>query len=1640
MVWTLVVISLLVFGGFLSVNFSDNNNASAAILYVGGSGGGNYTTIQAAISAANSGDTIYVYNGTYNENLNINKRLILIGEDNSTTKIKGTGGGDVIYVASNKVVIKGFTINNSGTNNWDAGIEINYANSCRIENCNISNNGKHGILFYYSPNNFMINNYVALNDRTGMLLYYSNNNQLLNNTIFKNGFGFQNQSWNNSGIYLDHSHNTTITGNSILNHQDNGISIAASNNNLLTYNTFQDNLHEIYWNLNDTGNQIYLNNFNKFPTISGSSSFRTWNSSKPLSYIYNNTNFTSYLGNYWGDYSGSDNNGNGVGETSYYINPGWDYFPLMKPFQNYRIIPSTIKAQMNETSFKRKYTTVSLNMTNATQNATISGDFNGTINITNLKIVLLTSSSFSGKGFFRSNWSAVVDSKPYTGIWQGMLYKDPKLRKMHLKGVTLGGLQGITEGVLLESSKGSGTYNLYTSNWTISYLGPHLTFAQLMLNGSVSYQQTKPTTAKIYILQSSLKGTAAGYYNASLDIVLTHVRIKDNTCPYDGEGFSIITYTSKYGTGQGWTYDKKISTYIVKQTGFFTKPLWGIIFCELYDTGQVRKLTISIVRVDIGLPPRPILEIVVWGPLRVSPGQKANYFVEYRNIGLKPALNTDINLTLSNKTTHISNTPNGKYDSNKHEITWRRNISAASMKTVRTKCKIKWGISMGTKLLFIGYIQDYLENKTLALDTFISNVTPARDPNYKYGFEGNVSPGQQLNFTIEYENEGLGIAFGVYFTDTLSEFLDDTTLTIGPVISVNNGSEIAPAGAYNPETRTISWFVGEVGPAHGGYANISVNVSNSVSNGDEIINYGIVYFPSVPEITRTNGIVSMVRINQLPTAKANAKVVVKTLESVLFDGSGSLDSDGIIENYTWEFGDGEFGFGQMVSHVFLDNDNYIVRLTVIDNDGGEDSHQISVRVENRPPKAMLEVNTTAIYVNEKVTFNASQSTDLDGTVLDYYFDFGDGENSGWITDTSIEHVYKNGRETFNAKLSVRDDDGTVNVNIAEANITVTSRGPTANLTADKLEAMTYENIIFDATYSKASAGYINQYFFDFGDGSDSGWTSTPEAVYQYTDGTRVYTARLTVKDDEGLTDTAEFDIKINNRNPTAEAGINQVTNTNHAIEFDGSSSSDMDGKLKTFIWDFGDGAKDTGMKVSHAYKDDGQYTVTLTVTDDNGAEGVDTCLITVNNVKPVAGFTVTPEEGNLSTIFKFTSTSYDTDGAITKYSWAFGDGIISDLSNPTHQYKAIGTYSIILYVQDDDSALSDTFGLKVTVANQPPIAIAHASATTAKAGEEITFDARESYDPDGTIINYKWNFGDSGTAYGESVKHSYFAQGSYTVTLVILDDAQKQVSTTLEITILKTDIDSDGDDIPDSLDPDDDNDGMPDVWELKYGLDPTDHKDAQIDIDIDQLYNLDEFLHNTDPKNPDTDGEGLLDGQEVKIYKTNASNPDTDGDTYNDKIDAYPLDPTRHALEAEDRGWKLELPFYLILLIIIIIIIIIALIPAVVRKRRRGMIGRPYTEDKTLHELSQDVLSDSDGVYHSISRAQLQRGLESKFSSGTLSEQTYKYIRNDLLYTEYDLTAQEGQAAEDKEGLGTQPIEPIEPTQPTQQSEDAGDR
>lgn len=132
------------------------------------------------------------------------------------------------------------------------------------------------------------------------------------------------------------------------------------------------------------------------------------------------------------------------------------------------------------------------------------------------------------------------------------------------------------------------------------------------------------------------------------------------------------------------------------------------------------------------------------------------------------------------------------------------------------------------------------------------------------------------------------------------------------------------------------------------------------------------------------------------------------------------------------------------------------------------------------------------------------------------------------------------------------------------------------------------------------------------------------------------------------------------------------------------------------------------------------------------------------------------------------------------------------------------------------------------------------------------------------IENYSWtcyeleNF----KLYGPTPNYTFNTPGIYNINLTVEDAEGNKGVDTIIVTVNDAISDTDGDGLPDETDDDTDGDGMPDDWEEEHGLDPKDPSDANKDYDGDGLTNLEEFNAGTDPQNPDTDGDGILDGED----------------------------------------------------------------------------------------------------------------------------------------------------------------------------------
>lgn len=207
--------------------------------------------------------------------------------------------------------------------------------------------------------------------------------------------------------------------------------------------------------------------------------------------------------------------------------------------------------------------------------------------------------------------------------------------------------------------------------------------------------------------------------------------------------------------------------------------------------------------------------------------------------------------------------------------------------------------------------------------------------------------------------------------------------------------------------------------------------------------------------------------------------------------------------------------------------------------------------------------------------------------------------------------------------------------------------------------------------------------------------------------------------------------------------------------------------------DFGDGsrAEGNGTEVRHTYREEGSYKVSLTVYDPWNANATCTAGINVKpNEKPMALFSYSPAEIKAGDEVRFTDSSTDPDGSVAKWSWNFGDGTTSADRNPRHTYTNPGSYTVMLTVEDENG-LKGTYYKEIIVEpmNYPPTADFTFLPKEPKAGEEISF-ADKSYDRDGNIVGWSWDFGDGSTSSEAEPVHVYTSAGNYTVTLTVRDN------------------------------------------------------------------------------------------------------------------------------------------------------------------------------------------------------------------------------------------------------------------------------
>ncbi|KJY85118.1 serine protease [Vibrio galatheae] len=246
------------------------------------------------------------------------------------------------------------------------------------------------------------------------------------------------------------------------------------------------------------------------------------------------------------------------------------------------------------------------------------------------------------------------------------------------------------------------------------------------------------------------------------------------------------------------------------------------------------------------------------------------------------------------------------------------------------------------------------------------------------------------------------------------------------------------------------------------------------------------------------------------------------------------------------------------------------------------------------------------------------------------------------------------------------------------------------------------------------------------------------------------------------------------------------------ISFDATGSSDSDGSITSYHWNFGDGSSSNNSMESHTYSAAGSYQVSLTVTDNDGLSDSETTTIQVTNALPTPVISITGSQSSyaVNELVSFVGAgSSDSDGYITSYEWDFGNGDGSDLIDVDYSYPSAGNYIVTLTVTDNAGA-SNSSNVTVSVID-PYVLVAPSNLAATVDGLQVTLTWQDNslsetnyiverggkrrgkvtFEPIATLDM-------NTTSYAETVE-----PGDYTYRVTVINVSQQLSSDTLKVTV-----------------------------------------------------------------------------------------------------------------------------------------------------------------------------------------------------------------------------------------------------------------
>lgn len=448
---------------------------------------------------------------------------------------------------------------------------------------------------------------------------------------------------------------------------------------------------------------------------------------------------------------------------------------------------------------------------------------------------------------------------------------------------------------------------------------------------------------------------------------------------------------------------------------------------------------------------------------------------------------------------------------------------------------------------------------------------------------------------------------------------------------------------------------------------------------------------------------------------------------------------------------------------------------------------------NVPPTASYTYSPSFPTAGSTVSFNASASSDPDGSIVLYEWDFtGNG-----VTDaTGLAQARAFSAGTHSVRLTVTDNDGATDAQIQYIVVSATTnQPPNAAFTVSPSSGLPGTWFTFNASGSNDPDGSITDYAWDFGDGS----TGSSITAYNSYASAGVYTVQLTVTDNDGATDTYSQPLVVT-------AAANQLPNAVFSVSpssgqpgdwftFSASASSDPDGSIVSYFWNFGDGNTDSGVTAYNSYAAAGVYTVQLTVTDNDGGTDTTTMPVSVQAASapdlivqsitytpgsPVLGQSITfsitvANQGNATAGFfriRLTGSSSSTQSYITQL--PAGASQVVSLSLPLTASSETFTATADDLNQVTESLETNNVNTVLVSAAAIPLVAEAGGPYSGTSGSPIAFSGAAST---GAITTYVWSFGDGASAQGVSTSHTYANPGTYTATLTVYSGGQQSIDT-----------------------------------------------------------------------------------------------------------------------------------------------------------------------------------------------------------------------------------------------------------------------